>query len=57
MFSCGWFPPDRLSAFGAIGAAGGWSLYCVDGCPTYAYNCYGRDLTTVRSEVRLAGVK
>jgi arylsulfatase len=35
------------------GRFGGWSLYCVDGHPTYAYNCYGRDLTTIRSEATL----
>jgi len=31
------------------GRFGGWSLYCVDGVPAYAYNCYGRDLTTIRA--------
>jgi arylsulfatase A-like enzyme len=31
------------------GRFGGWSLYVVDGRPAYAYNCYGRELTTVRS--------
>ena len=36
------------------GRFGGWSLYCVDGRPAYAYNCYGRDLTTVRSQSPLA---
>jgi arylsulfatase len=35
------------------GRFGGWSLYCLDGRPTYAYNCYGRDLTTVRSDLAL----
>ena len=32
------------------GRFGGWSLYCVDGLVGYAYNCYGRDLTTVSSD-------
>jgi arylsulfatase len=32
------------------GRFGGWSLYCVGGRPTYAYNRYGRDLTTIRAE-------
>lgn len=32
------------------GRFGGWSLYCLDGRPTYAYNLYGRDLTTVRAD-------
>jgi arylsulfatase len=36
------------------GRFGGWSLYCLDGRPTYAYNCYGRDLTTVRADRALA---
>ena len=36
------------------GRFGGWSLYCVGGRPTYAYNCYGRDLTTVRADQPLA---
>ncbi|MEP7089026.1 MAG: arylsulfatase [Nocardioidaceae bacterium] len=36
------------------GRFGGWSFYCVDGRPTYAYNCYGRDLTTVRADRVLA---
>jgi arylsulfatase A-like enzyme len=48
----------RLKATGADdgvlvaqgGRFGGWSLYCVAGRPAYAYNCYGRDLTTVRAE-------
>jgi arylsulfatase A-like enzyme len=31
------------------GRFGGWSLYCRDGVLSYAYNCYGRDLTTVRA--------
>ena len=35
------------------GRFGGWSLYCVDGLPAYAYNCYGRDLTTVRATQHL----
>jgi arylsulfatase len=32
------------------GRFGGWSLYCRDGVLCYAYNCYGRDLTTVRAD-------
>lgn len=36
------------------GRFGGWSLYCLDGYLAYAYNCYGRDLTTVRSQEPLA---
>jgi arylsulfatase A-like enzyme len=32
------------------GRFGGWSFYCVGGRPAYAYNCYGRDLTTVRAD-------
>jgi arylsulfatase A-like enzyme len=32
------------------GRFGGWSLYVVDGVPAYAYNCYGRDLTTIRAD-------
>src|SRR4051795_7789692 len=35
------------------GRFGGWSLYCVEGRPTYAYNCYGRDVTTIRGEAAL----
>ena len=31
------------------GRFGGWSLYCVDGVPAYAYNFVGRDLITVRA--------
>lgn len=31
------------------GRFGGWTLYVRDGYPAYAYNCYGRDLVTVRS--------
>jgi arylsulfatase A-like enzyme len=30
------------------GRFGGWSLYCVDGVPAYAYNFAGRDLVVVR---------
>ena len=30
------------------GRFGGWTLYCVDGVPSYAYNFVGRDLTVVR---------
>ncbi len=30
------------------GRFGGWSLYCVDGVPAYAYNFVGRDLVVVR---------
>jgi arylsulfatase A-like enzyme len=36
------------------GRFGGWSLYCLDGRPSYAYNCYGRDLTTVRADRALS---
>jgi arylsulfatase len=36
------------------GRFGGWSLYVVDGYPSYAYNCYGRDLYSVRSTEQLA---
>ncbi|HET8598686.1 MAG TPA: arylsulfatase [Segeticoccus sp.] len=32
------------------GRFGGWSMYLRDGHLCYAYNCYGRDLVTVRSE-------
>ncbi|MGH3357730.1 MAG: hypothetical protein ACRDO7_02925, partial [Nocardioidaceae bacterium] len=32
------------------GRFGGWSLYCVDGVLTYAYNCYGRDRYLVRAD-------
>ncbi|WP_140416620.1 sulfatase-like hydrolase/transferase, partial [Arthrobacter globiformis] len=35
------------------GRFGGWSLYVVDGYLSYAHNCYGRDLYTVRSDERL----
>lgn len=31
------------------GRFGGWSLYCDAGVLSYAYNLYGRDLTTVRA--------
>jgi arylsulfatase A-like enzyme len=33
------------------GRFGGWSLYCLDGVLTYAYNRYGRDRTVVRGSV------
>ena len=36
------------------GRFGGWSLYCVDGVPAYAYNFVGRDLTTVRAHEAMA---
>ena len=36
------------------GRFGGWSLYCVDGVPAYAYNFVGRDLTTVRAAEPMA---
>jgi arylsulfatase A-like enzyme len=36
------------------GRFGGWSLYCVDGRPAYAYNRYGRDLTSVRASTAMA---
>jgi arylsulfatase len=32
------------------GRFGGWSFYCHDGRLSYAYNCYGRALTTVRGD-------
>jgi arylsulfatase len=32
------------------GRFGGWSLYCHEGVLCYAYNCYGRVLTTVRGD-------
>ena len=31
------------------GRFGGWSLFCHRGLLSYAYNCYGRHLTTVRA--------
>ncbi|GAB3565285.1 arylsulfatase [Spelaeicoccus albus] len=31
------------------GRFGGWSLYLSDGKPTYAYNCYGRDLYKIQA--------
>jgi arylsulfatase A-like enzyme len=36
------------------GRFGGWSLYCVDGVPAYAYNFVGRDLVTVRATEAMA---
>jgi arylsulfatase len=36
------------------GRFGGWSFYCHEGRLSYAYNCYGRALTTVRGDARLA---
>lgn len=36
------------------GRFGGWSLYCIDGVPQYAYNCYGRYRYTVRAREPLA---
>jgi arylsulfatase len=36
------------------GRFGGWSLYCRDGLLGYAYNCYGRLLTTARAERPMA---
>ena len=36
------------------GRFGGWSLYCYQGCLTYAYNCYGTYRSTVRSTAKLA---
>jgi hypothetical protein len=36
------------------GRFGGWSLYILDGYVSYAYNCYGRDLYTVRSDEPLS---
>lgn len=35
------------------GRFGGWSLYCHEGRLCYAYNCYGRALTTVRGDTPL----
>jgi arylsulfatase len=35
------------------GRFGGWSLYCVDGMPAYAYNFVGRDLTIVRGDAAI----
>lgn len=35
------------------GRFGGWSLYCVAGIPSYAYNNFGRDLTIVRGDAPL----
>ena len=35
------------------GRFGGWSFYCHEGRLSYAYNCYGRALTTVRGDARL----
>ncbi|MFL6178006.1 MAG: arylsulfatase, partial [Ornithinibacter sp.] len=35
------------------GRFGGWSFYCHEGRLSYAYNCYGRQLTTVRGEAML----
>ncbi len=35
------------------GRFGGWSLYCHEGRLAYAYNTYGRDLTTVRAATPL----
>lgn len=32
----------------------GWSLYVADGHPTYVYNYFGRELTTLRAEAELA---
>ena len=32
------------------GRFGGWSFYCHRGRLCYAYNCYGRDLTTIRAD-------
>jgi arylsulfatase len=36
------------------GRFGGWSLYVVDGVPSYAYNYVGRDLTRVRATEPMA---
>ena len=36
------------------GRFGGWSLFCQEGRLSYAYNCYGRSLTTIRSQEPLA---
>ena len=35
------------------GRFGGWSLYVVDGRPTYAYNTYGRTITHVRGRAQI----
>jgi len=39
------------------GRFGGWSLYCHRGQLCYAYNCYGRDLTTIRADQSLEAGK
>ena len=48
---------DAAAAEGVLvaqgGRFGGWSLYCRDGRLSYAYNCYGRSLTTVRAPLAL----
>lgn len=48
---------DEVQAEGVIiaqgGRFGGWSLYCRDGMPCYAYNYLGLELYTVRGEDRL----
>jgi hypothetical protein len=36
------------------GRFGGWSLYCLEGRVSYAYNRYGRDLTTIRARSTLS---
>ena len=36
------------------GRFGGWSLYCVNGVPAYAYNYVGRDVTMVRAGAPMA---
>lgn len=45
-------PTGVLCAQG--GRFGGWSLYLHQGRLSYAYNCYGRDLTVVRADSALA---
>jgi arylsulfatase len=35
------------------GRFGGWSLYVVDGRPTYAYNTYGRTMTHIRGRAQV----
>ena len=36
------------------GRFGGWSLYCRNSYLSYAYNCYGRDLSVVRATDQLS---
>jgi hypothetical protein len=36
------------------GSMAGWSLYVTDGRPAYVYNYFGREITTIRSDVVLS---